>query len=97
MRETLQRFARDVLRPAAHQSDHDAVFPDSIRTQSLELGLNFYAVPEALGGMAAEQSVVTYGGSQRPYTLGFQSAARSLSTGLCERDSASGVYCRHGG
>lgn len=59
MRETLQRFARDVLRPAAHQSDHDAVFPDSIRTQSLELGLIFYAVPEALGGMAAEQSVVT--------------------------------------
>lgn len=59
MRETLQRFARDVLRPAAHKADHDAVFPDEIRTQALELGLNFYAVPEALGGMAAEQSVVT--------------------------------------
>lgn len=59
MRETLQRFARDVLRPAAHNADHEAVFPTDVRTQALELGLNFYAVPEALGGMAAEQSVVT--------------------------------------
>lgn len=59
MRETLQRFARDVLRPAAHHADHAATFPADIRTQALELGLNFYAVPEALGGMATEQSVVT--------------------------------------
>jgi alkylation response protein AidB-like acyl-CoA dehydrogenase len=59
MRESLQRFARDVLRPAAHKADHDAVYPADVRTQALELGLNFYAVPEALGGMAAEQSVVT--------------------------------------
>lgn len=59
MRDTLQRFARDALRPAAHQADHDAAFPADIRAQALELGLNFYAVPEALGGMAAEQSVVS--------------------------------------
>lgn len=59
MRDTLQRFARDVLRPAAAGADHDAVFPDSVRAAALELGLTFYAVPEALGGMAAEQSVVS--------------------------------------
>jgi alkylation response protein AidB-like acyl-CoA dehydrogenase len=59
MRDTLQRFAKDVLRPAAHNADHDAVFPADIRLQAIELGLNFYAVPEALGGMAAEQSVVS--------------------------------------
>ncbi len=59
MRETLQRFARDVLRPAAHAADHEVILPEDIRRQALELGLNFYAVPEALGGMAAEQSVVT--------------------------------------
>ncbi|HEX6592254.1 MAG TPA: acyl-CoA dehydrogenase family protein [Moraxellaceae bacterium] len=59
MRDTLQRFAKDVLRPAAHGADHDAVFPADIRAQALELGLNFYAVPEALGGMAAEQSVIS--------------------------------------
>lgn len=59
MRDTLQRFAKEVLRPAAHGADHEAVFPADIRTQALELGLNFYAVPEALGGMAAEQSVIS--------------------------------------
>lgn len=59
MRDTLQRFARDALRPAAHAADHDAAFPADVRAQALELGLNFYAVPEALGGMAAEQSVVS--------------------------------------
>lgn len=59
MRDTLQRFAKDVLRPAAAGADHDAAFPADVRTAALELGLNFYAVPEALGGMAAEQAVVT--------------------------------------
>ena len=59
MRDTLQRFARDVLRPAAHAADHDARLPADLVAQAQELGLNFYAVPEAMGGMAAEQSVVT--------------------------------------
>ncbi|HEX4869969.1 MAG TPA: acyl-CoA dehydrogenase family protein, partial [Moraxellaceae bacterium] len=59
MRDTLQRFARDVLRPAAAGADHDAAFPADVRSAALELGLNFYAVPEALGGMAAEQAVVS--------------------------------------
>lgn len=59
MRDTLQRFAKDALRPAAHDADGEATFPADIRAAALELGLNFYAVPEALGGMAAEQSVVT--------------------------------------
>jgi len=59
MRDTLQRFAKDVLRPAAHNADHHAKLPDGLLAQAQELGLNFYAVPEAMGGMAAEQSVVT--------------------------------------
>lgn len=59
MRDTLQRFAKDVLRPAAAQADHDADFPEAVRQAAAELGLAFYAVPEALGGMAAEQAVVS--------------------------------------
>ena len=59
MRDTLQRFAKDALRPVAHDADHHASFPQEIRQQAQEIGLNFYAVPEALGGMAAEQSVVS--------------------------------------
>lgn len=58
MRDTLQRFAREVLRPAAAAADHDADFPEAVRVAARELGLNFYAVPEALGGMAAEQAVI---------------------------------------
>jgi len=59
MRDSLQRFAKDVLRPAAHAADHNATYPGDVRAAAQELGLNFYAVPEALGGMAAEQAVLT--------------------------------------
>ncbi len=59
LRDTLQRFAREVLRPAAHDADHAARFPGDVRAQALELGLAFYSVPEALGGAATQQSVVT--------------------------------------
>ncbi|RYZ86538.1 MAG: acyl-CoA dehydrogenase, partial [Moraxellaceae bacterium] len=59
MRDTVQRFAADVLRPAAHQADDQAVFPAEIAQQAQELGLLFYALPEAYGGVASEQSVVS--------------------------------------
>lgn len=56
-RDTVQRFAAEVLRPAAHQADDQANFPADITAQ--ELGLLFYALPESYGGVASEQSVVT--------------------------------------
>ncbi|MBC7173492.1 MAG: acyl-CoA dehydrogenase family protein [Polyangiaceae bacterium] len=59
LRDTLQRFAREAIRPAAHAADEAARFPEDVRAQALELGLTFYSVPEALGGMATDQSVVT--------------------------------------
>jgi alkylation response protein AidB-like acyl-CoA dehydrogenase len=59
MRDMLQRFAQDVLRPAAHQADDQATFPDQIKAQAHELGLLFYALPEAYGGVAAEQNIVS--------------------------------------
>lgn len=59
MRETLQRFASEVLRPAAHDADHHVAFPAELRAQAMELGLAYYAVPEALGGIASESAIVT--------------------------------------
>lgn len=59
MRDTVQRFAADVLRPAAHQADDQAVFSADIAQQAQDLGLLFYALPEAYGGVASEQSVVS--------------------------------------
>ena len=58
-RDTVQRFAAEVLRPAAHQADDQANFPADITAQAQELGLLFYALPESYGGVASEQSVVT--------------------------------------
>ena len=59
MRDTVQRFAADVLRPAAHHADDQASYPAEIATQAQELGLLFYALPESYGGVASEQSVVS--------------------------------------
>lgn len=59
MRESVQRFAAEVLRPVAHDADNAASLPADFRDQAEALGLAFYAVPEALGGVASEQSVVT--------------------------------------
>ncbi len=58
-RESLQRFAAEVLRTAAHSADELATFPDAIQQQAQELGLLFYALPENYGGVASEQSVVS--------------------------------------
>lgn len=59
MRDSIQRFAADVLRPAAHQADDQATYPTNIASQANELGLLFYALPESYGGVANEQSVVS--------------------------------------
>lgn len=58
-RYSIQRFAADVLRPAAHQADDEANYPIAIANQAHELGLLFYALPESYGGVASEQSVVS--------------------------------------
>lgn len=59
MRDSIQRFAADVLRPAAHVADDQAIFPDEVAQQASELGLLFYALPENYGGVANEQAAVT--------------------------------------
>lgn len=59
MRDSLQRFAADSMRPQAHDADAAARCPDTLRTEAQALGLALYAVPEALGGVASESTVVT--------------------------------------
>lgn len=59
VRDNLSRFAREVIRPAAHDADHNHAVPQEILDQAQELGLMYYAVPEAFGGMATEQTLVT--------------------------------------
>lgn len=59
VRDNLSRFARDVLRPAAHNADDAHQVPAEILSQATDLGLIYYAIPEQFGGMATEQSLVT--------------------------------------
>jgi alkylation response protein AidB-like acyl-CoA dehydrogenase len=60
LRDTLQGFARDVLRPAAHACDEAGEVSAELLAQVQELGLMFYAVPEAFGGAGSERSPVTH-------------------------------------
>lgn len=59
LREALQSFAQEVIYPLAATADHNTQFPAALHQQVQELALNFYALPEQYGGVAAEQSVVS--------------------------------------
>ena len=57
--DAMSQFAKDMLYPLAHQADHAEKFPDELWQHMLDLGLNEYALPEALGGVATEKNVLT--------------------------------------
>lgn len=64
MRDMLRSFATEMIRPAAHDADHDHKTPTELLTQLHELGLAYQAVPEKVadkttGGMANAQSTVS--------------------------------------
>ena len=59
VRDMAQRFAREVMREIAAKSNDAAKAPEDFAAQFAELGLASFAVPENLGGAAAESSVVT--------------------------------------
>ncbi len=58
--DAMQQFATEVIYPLAHQADHDAKFPQVLWQYSTDLGLNTYALPEALGGVATEHNIVSH-------------------------------------
>ncbi|XID75794.1 acyl-CoA dehydrogenase family protein [Alkanindiges sp. WGS2144] len=82
MRDMLQRFAADVLRPAASQADDQAIFPVDIAAKAQELGLLFYALPDAYGGVASEQAVVSNVLIAEDLGYGDYSLAASILTSL---------------
>jgi alkylation response protein AidB-like acyl-CoA dehydrogenase len=59
MRDSMRRFADEVLRPNARKADDAATPPAGVLEQGHGLGLAGLVIPEALGGMAAERSAVT--------------------------------------
>lgn len=57
--EAIQRFAKEQMRPAAYLADKQALTPEEIFENSLELGLAYLAVPESLGGASNEYEPIT--------------------------------------
>ena len=55
----MSQFAEEVLYALAHEADHNTQFPEQLWQHLVDLGLNDYALPEALGGVAAEQNIVS--------------------------------------
>lgn len=50
IRDSIKSYAKDNIRPAALSSDEAAKLPDSLLSDAQELGLNYFAIPENLGG-----------------------------------------------
>ena len=59
IRDSVQSFAREVLKDAAEAADEAQATSDEVLAAAQELGLNLFAVPENLGGAASERSPVT--------------------------------------
>ncbi len=59
IRDTVAEFAREQLRPLAHEADESEIFPPSVIQQAWELGLVQSTIPEAYGGGGAGASAVT--------------------------------------
>lgn len=57
--DAMEQFAQEVLFPLAHIADQNEKFPTELHQYSIDLGLNFYALPEALGGVAAEKNIIS--------------------------------------
>jgi alkylation response protein AidB-like acyl-CoA dehydrogenase len=57
--ETLEEFAEEVLRPAAHDADEAATYPPDLMAKAAELGITAVNIPEDFEGIAAHRSSVT--------------------------------------
>lgn len=57
--DVMSQFAAEVLYPIAHDADHHSTFPIELWKHINEIGLNYYALPEQFGGVAAEKNIVS--------------------------------------
>ncbi|OBI49074.1 butyryl-CoA dehydrogenase [Mycobacterium kyorinense] len=57
--ETVEQFAEEILRPAAHDADEAAAYPADLVAKAAELGITAVNVPEDFEGIAEHRSSVT--------------------------------------
>jgi alkylation response protein AidB-like acyl-CoA dehydrogenase len=56
---TVDEFAEEILRPAAHDADEAATYPPDLITKAAELGITAINVPEDFDGIAEQRTTVT--------------------------------------
>ncbi|CAN3128074.1 acyl-CoA dehydrogenase family protein [Mycobacterium sp. smrl_JER01] len=56
---TVEEFAEEILRPAAHDADDAATYPPELIAKAAELGVTAINVPEDFEGIAEHRSTVT--------------------------------------
>jgi alkylation response protein AidB-like acyl-CoA dehydrogenase len=57
--ETVEQFAEEILRPAAHDADEATTYPPDLVAKAAELGITAVNVPEDFDGIAEHRSSVT--------------------------------------
>ncbi|WP_171458543.1 acyl-CoA dehydrogenase family protein [Acinetobacter terrestris] len=57
--DAMNHFASEVLYPLAAGADNNEKFPAVLWQYATDLGLNDYALPEALGGVATEKNILS--------------------------------------
>ena len=57
--DAMEQFASKVLYPLAAEADNNEKFPATLWQHVADLGLNYYALPEALGGVATEKNILS--------------------------------------
>ncbi|MCV6985574.1 acyl-CoA/acyl-ACP dehydrogenase [Mycobacterium shinjukuense] len=57
--ETVDEFANEILRPAAHDADEAATYPPDLIAKATELGITAVNIPEDFDGIAEHRSSVT--------------------------------------
>jgi hypothetical protein len=57
--QTVEEFAKEILRPAARDADDAASYPPDLITKAAELGITAINIPEDFDGIAAHRSTVT--------------------------------------
>ena len=57
--ETVNEFAEEILRPAAHDADAAATYPVDLIAKAAELGITSLNIPEDFDGIAEHRSTVT--------------------------------------
>src|SRR5271156_6064593 len=57
--ETVDEFAKEILRPAAPDADEAAAYPADLIAKAAELGITAINIPEDFDGIAAHRSSVT--------------------------------------